>query len=64
MLDVIRESAEGRTHVRRLVDQVGATQPTVSQHIKALVADGVIECSTEGQACLVLDRAVGGRPGR
>lgn len=49
MLDVIRESAEGRTHVGRLVDQVGATQPTVSQHIKALVADGVIECSTEGQ---------------
>jgi arsenate reductase (thioredoxin) len=49
MLDVIRESTEGRTHVGRLVEQVGATHPTVSQHLKALVADGVIECSTEGQ---------------
>ena len=49
MLDVIRESAGGRTHVGRLVDQVGAAQPTVSQHIRALVDDGVIECSTEGE---------------
>ncbi len=61
MLDVIRESAEGRTHVRRLVDQVGATQPTVSQHIKALVADGVIECSTEGRRvwCSIAPSAAG-----
>ena len=61
MLDVIRDSAEGRTHVRRLVDQVGATQPTVSQHIKALVADGVIECSTEGQRvwCSIAPSAAG-----
>ena len=49
MLGVIRESAGGRTHVGRLVDQVGAAQPTVSQHIRALVDDGVIECSTEGE---------------
>ena len=61
MLDVIRESAEGRTHVRRLVDQVGVTQPTVSQHIKALVADGVIECSTEGRRvwCSIAPSAAG-----
>ena len=49
MLGVIRESAGGRTHVGRLVDQIGAAQPTVSQHIRALVDDGVIECSTEGE---------------
>ena len=61
MLDVIRGSADGRTHVRRLVDEVGATQPTVSQHIKALVADGVIECSTEGQRvwCSIAPAAAG-----
>ena len=61
MLGVIRESAEGRTHVGRLVDQIGATQPTVSQHIKALVADGVIECSTEGRRvwCSIAPSAAG-----
>ncbi|GAA1760761.1 arsenate reductase/protein-tyrosine-phosphatase family protein [Agromyces humatus] len=48
MLGVIRESAGGRTHVGRLVDEIGAAQPTVSQHIGALVSEGVIECSTEG----------------
>lgn len=49
MLGVIRESVDGRSHVGRLTDEVGAAQRTVSQHIKALVEDGVVECSTEGQ---------------
>ncbi|MCD2440752.1 winged helix-turn-helix transcriptional regulator [Agromyces sp. SYSU K20354] len=48
MLGVIRDSTDGRTHVGRLVDEVGVAQPTVSGHISALVSDGVIECSTEG----------------
>ncbi|GAA1800650.1 ArsR family transcriptional regulator [Agromyces neolithicus] len=48
MLGVIRDSTEGRSHVAQLVDLLGATQPTVSGHINALVSDGVVECSTEG----------------
>lgn len=52
MLELIRDSADGRTHVSRIADELGVPQPTASRHMRALVDDGVIECSTEGQRVL------------
>lgn len=46
---LIRDSPEGRTLVGRLADSLGLRQPTVSHHMKALAADGVVLRQPEGR---------------
>ncbi len=46
---LIRDSPDGRALVGRLADTLGLRQPTVSHHMKALAADGVVLRHPEGR---------------
>ena len=49
ILQLIRESEDGRSLVGRLADQVGLRQPTVSPHMAALHAEGLVVRQPEGR---------------
>jgi len=49
ILGLIQESPEGRALVGRLATELELTQPTVSHHVKALHAAGVLDRSPEGR---------------
>jgi ArsR family transcriptional regulator len=49
IVQLIREAENGRTLVGRLADQLGLRQPTVSHHMGALHADGVVVRRPEGR---------------
>ncbi len=46
---LIRDSPDGRALVGRLADALGLRQPTVSHHMKALAADGIVVRHPEGR---------------
>ncbi|WP_229382932.1 metalloregulator ArsR/SmtB family transcription factor [Microbacterium allomyrinae] len=46
---LIRDSPDGRALVGRLADALGLRQPTVSHHMKALAADGIVLRHPEGR---------------
>jgi arsenate reductase len=46
---LIRNSPDGRALVGRLADALGLRQPTVSHHMKALVAEGIVARHPEGR---------------
>ncbi|MGB4780075.1 metalloregulator ArsR/SmtB family transcription factor [Microbacterium sp.] len=49
IVQLIREADGGRTLVGRLAEQLGLRQPTVSHHMAALHADGVVIREPEGR---------------
>ena len=49
IVQLIREAEDGRTLVGRLAEQLGLRQPTVSHHMSALHADGVVVRHPEGR---------------
>ena len=46
---MIRDSPEGRALVGRLAEALDLRQPTVSHHMKALAADGIVQRHPEGR---------------
>lgn len=46
---LIRDSPDGRALVGRLADALGLRQPTVSHHMKALAAEGIVVREPEGR---------------
>jgi len=46
---LIRDSPDGRALVGRLAESLGLRQPTVSHHMKALAADGIVLRHPEGR---------------
>ena len=61
---LIRDSPDGRALVGRLADTLGLRQPTVSHHMKALAADGIVLRHPEGRRRLVLAGPTQRRPRR
>jgi len=49
ILHLIREADDGRAMVSRLADQLGLRQPTVSHHMAALRAEGVVIGEPDGR---------------
>jgi arsenate reductase (thioredoxin) len=49
IVSLIRENPEGRARVGDLAEAIGVTQPTVSHHMKALLADGVVTRDPRGR---------------
>lgn len=49
ILALIMGSADGRQLVGTMAGELGLRQPTVSHHVKALVAEGVLERTPEGR---------------
>ncbi|MWB98500.1 metalloregulator ArsR/SmtB family transcription factor [Agromyces seonyuensis] len=49
ILRLIRDADEGRAQVGRLAEALGLRQPTVSHHMKALLADGFVARQPEGR---------------
>ncbi|GAA5195408.1 metalloregulator ArsR/SmtB family transcription factor [Microbacterium jejuense] len=49
ILQLIRESADGRALVGRLADELQLRQPTVSHHMAALYAEGIVERERDGR---------------
>lgn len=49
ILRIIRESADGRALVGNLAETLALRQPTVSHHMKALLADGVVTREPDGR---------------
>ena len=49
IVGLIRESPEGRALVGRLADELQLRQPTVSHHMKTLLADGIVVREPDGR---------------
>jgi len=49
IVSLIRESPDGRARVGDLAETIGLTQPTVSHHMKALLADGIVARDPQGR---------------
>ncbi len=49
ILRIIRASADGRALVGNLADTLALRQPTVSHHMKALLADGIVTREPDGR---------------
>lgn len=49
MVQLIRDADGGRAMVSRLADQLGLRQPTVSHHMAALHAEGLVVREPEGR---------------
>ncbi len=49
ILDLIRASPDGRVLVGRLAMELGLRQPTISHHMKTLLADGIVIRQPEGR---------------
>ena len=48
-LEIIHRLAEGPCEVGRLADDIGASQPNVSQHLAVLRAAGIVEAERDGR---------------
>jgi len=48
-LEILHRLAEGPTEVGRLADELGASQPNISQHLAVMRAAGVVEATREGR---------------
>ena len=48
-LDILHRLAEGPCEVGRLADEIGASQPNVSQHLSVLRAAGLVEATRDGR---------------
>ncbi|BDZ66022.1 metalloregulator ArsR/SmtB family transcription factor [Agromyces mangrovi Wang et al. 2018] len=49
ILGLIRDADGGRELVGRLADELGVSQPTVSHHMRALLAEGVVRREPDGR---------------
>lgn len=49
IVSLIRENPDGRARVGDLAEAIGLTQPTVSHHMKALLADGIVARDPQGR---------------
>ena len=48
-LEIIHRLAEGPCEVRRLAEDLGATQPNISQHLSVLRAAGLVDAERDGR---------------
>jgi ArsR family transcriptional regulator len=48
-LEILHRLAEGPTEVGRLAEDIGASQPNVSQHLAVLKAAGIVESERDGR---------------
>jgi ArsR family transcriptional regulator len=48
-LEIIHRLAEGPREVGRLADEIGASQPNVSQHLAVLRTAGLVEADRDGR---------------
>lgn len=48
-LEILHRLAEGPTEVGRLAEELGASQPNVSQHLAVMRAAGIVEAAREGR---------------
>jgi DNA-binding transcriptional ArsR family regulator len=48
-LDILHRLAEGPCEVGKLADELGMTQPNVSQHLSVLRASGLVESERDGR---------------
>ncbi len=48
-LEILHRLAEGPCEVGRLADELGLTQPNVSQHLAVLRSSGVVEAERDGR---------------
>ncbi len=48
-LEIVHLLAEGPREVRRLADELGISQPNVSQHLALMRAAGVVEAERDGR---------------
>jgi DNA-binding transcriptional ArsR family regulator len=48
-LDILHRLADGPCEVRRLADELGASQPNVSQHLAILRSAGIVEAERAGR---------------
>lgn len=48
-LEILHRLAEGPTEVGRLAQELGASQPNVSQHLAVMRAAGIVEAAREGR---------------
>jgi ArsR family transcriptional regulator len=48
-LEIIHRLAEGPCEVGRLAEDIGASQPNVSQHLAVLRAAGIVEAARDGR---------------
>ncbi|MHB8960398.1 MAG: ArsR/SmtB family transcription factor [Candidatus Limnocylindrales bacterium] len=48
-LEIIHRLAQGPCEVRRLAEDVGASQPNISQHLSVLRAAGLVDAERDGR---------------
>jgi DNA-binding transcriptional ArsR family regulator len=48
-LEILHRLAEGPCEVGRLAEEIGASQPNVSQHLSVLRAAGLVEAERDGR---------------
>ena len=48
-LEIIHRLSQGPCEVRRLAEDLGATQPNISQHLAVLRAAGLVEAERDGR---------------
>jgi DNA-binding transcriptional ArsR family regulator len=48
-LEILHRLAEGPIDVGRLAEELGASQPNVSQHLAVMRAAGIVEAAREGR---------------
>lgn len=48
-LEIIHRLAEGPCEVGRLAEEIGASQPNISQHLSVLRAAGIVDAEREGR---------------
>jgi DNA-binding transcriptional ArsR family regulator len=48
-LEILHRLAEGPIEVGRLAEELGASQPNVSQHLAVMRAAGIVEAAREGR---------------
>jgi len=48
-LDILHRLAEGPIEVGRLAEELGVSQPNVSQHLAVMRAAGIVEAAREGR---------------
>lgn len=48
-LEIIHRLAEGPCEVRRLAEEIGASQPNVSQHLAVLRSAGIVDAERDGR---------------
>lgn len=48
-LEIIHRLAQGPCEVGRLAEEIGASQPNISQHLSVLRAAGIVDAEREGR---------------